>query len=146
MKNKNSTYSAKASEIEPKWYLVDAEGQILGRLATRIADLLRGKHKPIFTPHIDTGDYVIVINAEKVALTGAKPEKKEYQRFTGFAGGLRRYTYPQVLASHPERIIEHAVRGMVPHHRLGNQIMKKLKVYAGAKHPHAAQQPETIKL
>jgi large subunit ribosomal protein L13 len=146
MMNKNKTYSAKASEVEQKWYLIDAEGKILGRLATRIADILRGKNKPIFTPHVDTGDFVIVINAEKVAVSGAKSEKKEYQRYTGFAGGLKRFTYPQVLASHPERIIEHAVRGMIPHHRLGRQIMLKLKVYAGPQHPHAAQQPETIKL
>ena len=141
-----TTISAKPQEVERTWFVVDAQDLTLGRLATRIATVLRGKHKPLYAPHVDCGDYVIVVNAEKVALTGAKPEKKEYQRFTGFAGGLRRYTYPQVLASHPERIIEHAVRGMVPHHRLGNQIMKKLKVYAGAKHPHAAQQPETIKL
>ncbi|MCX6349819.1 MAG: 50S ribosomal protein L13 [Candidatus Aureabacteria bacterium] len=140
------TYSAKASEIRQKWYLIDAEGQILGRLATRIADIMRGKNKPLYTPHLDTGDFVVVINAEKVAVTGRKAEKKEYQRYTGFAGGLKRTLFPQMLATHPERIIEHAVRGMIPHHRLGKKVMTKLKVYAGSKHPHSAQQPEPIKL
>ena len=138
------TSSAKPKEIEKKWYLIDAEGQVLGRLATRIADILRGKNKTIYTPHLDTGDFVIVINAEKIAVTGAKAQKKEYQRYSGYPGGLKKIPYSRMLERHPERIIEHAVRGMIPHNRLGRSMMKKLKVYAGADHPHAAQKPETI--
>ncbi|MFH1037738.1 MAG: 50S ribosomal protein L13 [PVC group bacterium] len=140
------TFSAKPAEIERKWYLVDAEDQVLGRMATRIADLLRGKNKPIYTPHVDTGDFVVVINAEKVAVTGKKAEQKEYQRYSGYPGGLKRIPYKRMLQTHPERIVEHAVRGMVPHTRLGRAIIKKLKVYAGPDHPHEAQQPEVLKM
>ncbi len=140
------TFSARPTDIEKKWYLVDAEGQVLGRLATRIADILRGKDKPIYTPHMDTGDFVVVINAEKVVVTGKKAEQKEYQRYSGYPGGLKKIPYRRVLKTHPERIIEHAVRGMVPHNRLGRAIIKKLKVYAGPEHPHGAQQPELLKI
>jgi len=138
------TYSAKPKDIERKWYLINAEGQVLGRLSTRIADLLRGKNKPIYTPHMDTGDFVVVINAEKVVVTGKKAEQKEYQRYSGYPGGQKRIPYKRMLEEHPERIIEHAVRGMIPHNRLGRAIFKKLKVYAGPDHPHAAQQPEML--
>ncbi len=140
------TYSAKPKDIERKWYLINAEGQVLGRLSTRIADLLRGKNKPIYTPHMDTGDFVVVINAEKVVVTGKKAEQKEYQRYSGYPGGLKRIPYKRMLQEHPERIIEHAVRGMIPHNRLGRAVFKKLKVYAGPDHPHAAQQPELLEI
>lgn len=140
------TYSARPKDINKKWYLIDAEGQILGRLATRIADLLRGKNKTIYTPHMDTGDFVVVVNAEKVVVTGKKAQQKEYQRYSGYPGGLKKIPYSQMLKRHPERIIEHAVRGMVPHNRLGRVIVKKLKVYAGPEHPHAAQDPEILKI
>jgi large subunit ribosomal protein L13 len=140
------TYSAKPKDIQRKWYLVDADGLILGRMATRIADILRGKDKPTFTPHLDTGDFVVVINAEKVRLTGRKPEQKEYQRYSGYPGGLKKITFRRMLETHPERIIEHAVRGMIPHNRLGRAVIKKLKVYAGPDHPHEAQMPEVLKI
>ena len=140
------TYSAKPKDIQRKWYLIDADGQILGRMATRIADLLRGKDKPTYTPHMDTGDFVVVINAEKVHLTGRKPEQKEYQRYSGYPGGLKKITFRRMLETHPERIIEHAVRGMIPHNRLGRAVIKKLKVYAGPDHPHEAQLPEVLKI
>jgi len=140
------TYSAKPQEVERKWYLLDAEGQVLGRMATAIADILRGKNKPTFTPHVDTGDFVVVINAEKVVLTGRKSQQKEYQRYSGYPGGLKRISFKRMLETHPERIIEHAVKGMVPHNRLGRQILKKLKVYAGTEHPHGAQKPEPLTL
>ncbi len=141
-----NTFSAKPAEIERKWYLIDADGQVLGRMATRIADLLRGKDKPIFTSHVDTGDFVVVVNAEKITVTGKKAEQKEYQRYSGYPSGLKRIPYERMLRTHPERIIEHAVRGMVPHNRLGRAVMKKLKVYAGPNHPHEAQQPEVLKI
>ncbi len=140
------TFSARPADIEKKWYLVDAEGQVLGRMATRIADILRGKDKPIYTPHIDTGDFVVVINAEKVVVTGKKAEQKEYQRYSGYPGGLKKISYQRMLKTHPERIVEHAVRGMIPHNRLGRAIIKKLKVYAGSEHPHQSQQPELLKI
>ncbi len=140
------TFSARPTDIEKKWYLIDAEGQTLGRMATRIADILRGKDKPIYTPHMDTGDFVVVINAEKVVVTGKKAQQKEYQRYSGYPGGLKKIPYRRMLQTHPERIVEHAVRGMIPHNRLGRAIIKKLKVYAGPKHPHEAQQPELLKL
>jgi len=139
------TYSAKPKDIEKKWYLIDAEGQVLGRLATRIADILRGKNKTIYTPHLDTGDFVVVINAEKVMVTGKKAQQKEYQRYSGYPGGLKKIPYERMIKRHPERVIEHAVRGMVPHNRLGRAILKKLKVYAGPSHPHEAQHPEVLK-
>ncbi len=140
------TFSARPADIEKKWYLVDAEGQVLGRMATRIADILRGKDKPIYTPHMDTGDFVVVINAEKIVVTGKKAEQKEYQRYSGYPGGLKKISFQRMLNTHPERIVEHAVRGMIPHNRLGRAIIKKLKVYAGPAHPHQSQQPELLKI
>lgn len=140
------TYSAKPKDVQRKWHLIDADGLILGRMATRIADILRGKDKPIYTAHIDTGDFVVVINAEKVRLTGRKTEQKEYQRYSGYPGGLKKIPFRRMLEKHPERIIEHAVRGMIPHNRLGRAVIKKLKVYAGPEHPHEAQQPELLKI
>lgn len=141
-----STYMAKPNEVERKWYVVDAAGQTLGRLATRIAEVLRGKHKPTFTPHVDTGDYVIVVNAEKVKLTGNKWEQKKYYRHSGYPGGLKETPYNKLVEKKPELIIEKAVRGMIPHNKLGRRIIKKLKVYAGPEHPHQAQQPEVMEL
>ena len=138
------TYSAKPQEVERKWFVVDAQGQTLGRLATRVATLLRGKHKAIYTPHIDCGDYVIVVNAEKVAVTGHKLDDKIYYRHSNYPGGLRQVTLRRQLQIHPERVIESAVRGMLPKNRLGRKMFKKLKVYAGPEHPHQAQQPEDL--
>lgn len=142
----NKTYSASAHDVERKWYIIDASDKVLGRLATKIATVLRGKHKPNFTPHVDTGDFVVVINAEKVALTGQKAEQKYYKWHTGYPGGYRTRTYKQVLEKHPERIIEHAVKGMLPKNKLGRQMFKKLKVYAGSEHPHTAQNPEELSI
>jgi large subunit ribosomal protein L13 len=142
-----ATQSAKPDEVERRWYVVDATDQVLGRLATRIASILRGKHKPIFTPHVDTGDFIVVVNAEKVRLTGNKRENKTYYRHTGWPGGLKSTTAAKVLdGAHPERVIEGAVRGMLPKNHLGRQMLSKLKVYAGAEHPHAAQKPEVLPL
>ena len=140
------TYMAKPEEIERQWYVVDATGQTLGRLATRIAEILRGKHKAIYTPHVDTGDYVIVINAEKIHLTGKKWEQKKYYRHSGYPGGLKETTYDKLLQKKPEFIIEKAVKGMIPHNKLGRQMIKKLKVYAGPEHPHQAQHPKELEL
>ena len=140
------TYVAKPHEVERKWYVVDAEGQTLGRLATQVATILKGKHKPTYTPHVDTGDHVIVINAEKVHLTGNKLQDKKYYRHSGYVGGIKSTTAGELLNRHPERVIEAAVWGMIPHNRLGRQMIKKLKVYAGDQHPHQAQQPETLVL
>ncbi len=140
------TYSPKANEIDRKWYVVDASGETLGRLASRIAHVLRGKHKPTFTPHLDMGDHVIVVNAEKVAVTGRKEEQKVYYRHTGYPGGLRTTTYREMMEKHPERVIRKAVRGMLPHNVLGRQTLKKLRVYAGPEHGHAAQKPEELTL
>jgi large subunit ribosomal protein L13 len=140
------TYAVKAGEIERNWHLVDAEGQTLGRLASVIATILRGKHKPIFSPHLDTGDHVVVVNAEKVRVTGAKMAQKTYYRHSGYPGGLKSETLVDALKKHPERVIERAVRGMLPHNALGKQTRTKLKVYAGPHHPHAAQQPVDLKL
>ncbi|MEO5989088.1 MAG: 50S ribosomal protein L13 [Candidatus Eisenbacteria bacterium] len=137
------TYSARETDIQRRWLLVDAEGKTLGRLAAQVATVLKGKHKPIYTPHMDTGDHVIVVNADKVRLTGTKPEKKKYFHHTMYPGGGSFTKISEVLKKHPERIIEKAVRGMMPKTKLGNAMYKKLKVYAGAEHPHAAQQPET---
>src|SRR5437773_411237 len=136
------TYSARASDIERRWLLVDAEGQTLGRLATHIAMVLRGKHKPMYTPHIDTGDFVIVVNASKVRLTGAKVEKEQIFRHTMYPGGTRWTSLKDSMAKHPERVFKAAVKGMVPRTKLGRAMMSKLKVYPGAEHPHQAQQPE----
>jgi len=136
------TYSAKASELEPRWYVIDAEGQILGRLATRIAQILRGKHKPIFTPHLNSGDFVIVINAEKIRVTGKRLDQKMYYRHSQYPGGLKTESLRQVLGrKHSDRVIQHAVKGMLPHNRLGDDMMDRLKVYGGPKHPHQAQKP-----
>ena len=135
------TYSAKPGEVTQRWYVVDADGETLGRLATRIATVLRGKHKPQFTPHVDTGDFVIVLNASKVELTGRKLDQKQYHRYSGHAGGLHSLSASHVREHDPERMILQAVKGMLPKNRLARQIIKKLKVYAGPEHPHEAQQP-----
>ena len=136
------SYTAKPAEIQHNWYVIDAEGKTLGKLAAETASILRGKKKPIFTPHIECGDYVIVINAEKVHVTGKKESDKIYVRHTGYPGGLRETTLGEMRAKKPEEIIRHAVKGMMPKGRLGRQMYKKLKVYAGPEHPHAAQKPE----
>jgi large subunit ribosomal protein L13 len=140
------TYSAKPKEIERRWYVVDAEGQTLGRLATRIADTLRGKRKPEYTPHIDTGDFVIVVNAEKIAVTGKKLDDKIYYRHSGYPGGLRQRTLGEQLARRPTEVIRKAVKGMLPRNRLARQQLTKLKVYAGPEHPHGPQNPEPLPL
>jgi large subunit ribosomal protein L13 len=136
-----TTFMAKPHEVERKWYVVDAKGKTLGRLASEVAMLLRGKHKPQFTPHVDTGDFVIVINAAQVELTGKKLEKKIYYRHSGYPGGLKAITAGDLRAKNPQRMIELAVKGMLPKNSLGRQQFKKLKVYAGSEHPHQAQQP-----
>ncbi|MGH2521496.1 MAG: 50S ribosomal protein L13 [Anaerolineales bacterium] len=141
----NKTYVTKASDIQREWLVVDANGQNLGRLATRIATILLGKHKPLFTPSLDTGDFVIVVNAEKVTVTGNKLLEKVYTRYSGYPGGLRVTTLRDQLAKHPDRVITHAVWGMLPHNKLGKAMLKKLKVYAGPDHPHAAQNPTALK-
>ncbi len=138
------SYLAKTGEIERKHILVDADGVPLGRLAVKIANALRGKDKPTYTPHIDTGNFVIVINAQKVLLTGKKETNKVYQDFSGYRGGLKEYTADQIRAKHPERLVKDAVWGMLPHGRLGRSVFRKLKVYAGEEHPHQAQQPEKV--
>ena len=140
------TYTVKASEIQREWYVVDAAGQNLGRLATRIATILRGKHKPIFTPGMDVGDFVIVVNADKIAVTGNKLQQKMYYRYSLHPGGLTQASLAKVLATHPQRVIEHAVKGMLPKNRLGDAMIKKLKVYAGGAHPHEAQKPKPLPL
>ena len=143
----HKTFSAKPSDIEQDWYIVDAEGMVLGRLATEVARIIRGKHKPIFTPHMDTGDGVIVVNAKKVKVTGRKREQKEYFRHTGYMGHDRYTTLATMLEKHPERVIEKAVYGMLPKTTLGRQVLRrKLRVYADGNHPHAAQQPKPLTL
>jgi large subunit ribosomal protein L13 len=146
MRAGTKTWNAKPGEIERRWYLVDAEGKTLGRLATRIADLLRGKDKPQFTPHVDTGDFVVVVNAEKVAVTGKKLDEKVYYRHSGYPGGLRKRTLREELGRRPEEVLRRAVKGMLPRNRLARQQLKKLKIYAGPEHPHAAQAPEPLDL
>ncbi len=136
------SYMAKPNEIDRKWYVIDAEGKVLGRLASEVATILRGKHKPIYTPHVDTGDYVIIINADKVRLTGKKLEQKEYRYHTGYPGGLRSIPYSRMMKENPEKAIQLAVKGMLPKNRLGRQMIKKLKVYSGPEHNHEAQKPE----
>ena len=138
------SFIAKPQEVERKWYVVDAEGKTLGRLAAEVAMVLRGKRKPIYTPHVDCGDYVIIINAEKVEVTGKKRKEKIYKRHTGYPGGLREVTFEKLQAKKPEEIIRHAVKGMLPDGRLGRQMFKKLRVYAGPEHNHAAQKPEVL--
>lgn len=140
------TYTPKASEIERSWYVVDAEGLTLGRMASEVAKVLRGKHKPTYTPHLDTGDHVIIINADKVVLSSGKADKKQVYRHSGYPGGLRSRTYSELLDSRPEEAVRRTVRGMVPKNRLGRAQLKKLKVYAGPTHPHAAQQPKPLDL
>ncbi len=140
------TYSFKVNEIDKKWYLVDANGQTLGRVASRVAHILRGKHKPIFTPNVDCGDYVVVINADKVKLTGRRSELKTYFHHTMYPAGATVESYKELIKTEPERVFTHAVKGMIPHNRLGARIIKKLKVYRGTEHPHKAQYPELIKL
>lgn len=138
------TRSFKTSDTLQKWHLVDADGKTLGRLATHVARLLRGKHKPEFTPNADLGDFVVVVNASKVKVTGKRQELKEYFHYTGYPGGATFEKFQDLLKKHPERVIEHAVRGMLPHNRLGRSIFKKLKVYGGPEHPHKAQKPEVL--
>jgi large subunit ribosomal protein L13 len=140
------TYSPKPEDIQREWFVVDAKDQTLGRLATQIAHLLRGKHKPIFSPHMDVGDYVIVINADKIRVTGNKLEQKKYYRHSGYPGGLTSRTLRQVLDTYPDRVILTAVRGMLPKNRLGRKMIKKLKIYTGSSHPHQAQQPKVYEL
>lgn len=137
-----SSTIAHPADVQHDWYVVDAKDETLGRLATRIAIILRGKHKPIFTPHVDTGDYVIVINAAQVKLTGRKLDQKRYYRYSGFISGLKVRTARQLLDTHPERVLAQAVKGMLPKNRLARAVIKKLKIYPGAEHPHAAQQPK----
>jgi large subunit ribosomal protein L13 len=140
------TFTAQTAKVERTWYVVDAEGQTLGRLASKIAPILRGKHKPIYTPHLDTGDFVIVINAEKVRVTGRKLDQKFYHRYSGYPGGLSSISLRDQLSQHPERVLQAAVRGMLPKNKLGRQMIKKLKVYAGGAHPHEAQQPKALEI
>lgn len=139
------TKSLRNEDVERKWYVIDAEGEVLGRMCTKIAMVLRGKHKPDYTPHVDGGDHVIVINADKVRLTGVKGDTKEYIRYTGYPGGQRRATARELREKKPEAIVENAVRGMLPKTKLGRAMFKKLFVYTGSDHPHSAQQPETLK-
>jgi len=140
------TYSAREADVVRRWFVVDAEGKTLGRLAAQVATVLKGKHKPIYTAHVDTGDHVIVINAEKVRLTGTKPEKKKYFHHTMYPGGATTTRLSEMLARHPERVVQKAVKGMMPKTRLGNAMIRKLKVYAGPEHPHSAQGPEVLTL
>lgn len=144
--NARSTVMAKSEQVERKWLVVDADGKTLGRLASEVASILRGKNKPIYTPHVDTGDYVIVINAEKIVLTGKKLDQKMYRRHSGYIGGMKETSYRKLIAEKPEFVIEKAVKGMLPHNILGRQMFKKLKVYKGSEHPHAAQKPEVYEL
>ena len=140
------TYYAKPNEVEREWVLIDAEDQVLGRVATEAARILKGKHKPQYTPHVDTGDFVVIINADKIRLTGTKAAQKAYYHHTGHPGGLKRESFAEAMAKHPERVIEHAVKGMLPKNTLGRKQGMKLKVYAGPEHPHQAQQPRQIKI
>jgi large subunit ribosomal protein L13 len=140
------TYSPKASEIQRAWYVVDADGLVLGRLATEVARVLRGKHKPTFTPHLDTGDHVVIVNADKVVLTAGKAERKTVYRHSGYPGGLKAETFANLLERRPEEAVRRTIRGMLPKTRLGRQMLTKLKVYAGPTHPHAAQQPRPLEV
>jgi large subunit ribosomal protein L13 len=141
-----TTVSARAQDVQRDWYVVDAQGQTLGRLATRVATILRGKHKPIYTPHVDCGDYVIIINAEQIHTTGQKTSQKMYYRHSGYPGGLKEISLRDQLDKFPNRVLEAAIRGMLPKNRLGRQMFRKLKVYAGPSHPHEAQQPKLLDL
>jgi large subunit ribosomal protein L13 len=140
------TWTGKTAEIEREWYLVDAEGETLGRLASRIAPILKGKHKPTYMPHLDAGDFVIIVNAEKVRVTGQKLDQKLYHRHSGYPGGLTSINLRDQLAKHPERVLQSAIKGMLPKNKLGRRMLKKLKVYAGPEHPHQAQQPKQLEL
>jgi large subunit ribosomal protein L13 len=141
-----TTYTAKTGEIQHGWYVVDAQGKVLGRLATQIAARLRGKHKPEYTPHVDTGDFVVVVNVSKIRVTGRKAERKTYYRHTGFPGGIREASFAKVQATRPERVLQRAVKGMLPKGPLGYAMLRKLKVYAGETHPHSAQQPKSLEI
>ena len=143
---KKYTYSAKTSDIQEKWFVVDANEAVLGRLASVVASRLRGKHNPLFTPHVDMGDWVVVINADKVVLTGRKMDQKNYYRHSGYIGGLKTISARKLMDKRPEDIIRHAVKGMLPKNKLGRKLFKKLKVYSGPEHPHQAQQPETLQI
>jgi large subunit ribosomal protein L13 len=140
------TYTPRPADIQRKWWVVDAEGKVLGRLASEVAQILRGKHKPLFTPHLDLGDYVIVVNADKIRVTGEKADQKAYFRHTGYMGGEKFTPFKDLLAKHPDRVIELAVKGMLPKNNLGRLMRRKLKVYAGPAHPHEAQQPEPLEI
>ncbi len=140
------TFVAREQEVDKRWFLVDAEGKVLGRLATHIASRLRGKHKPIFTPHADTGDFVVVINADKLKLTGKKMDNKIYYRHTGYIGGLKEISARKMLEKKPEKLLQYAVKGMLPKNSLGRRQLKKLKIYAGSDHPHKAQDPERLEI
>ena len=140
------TYYANPHEVEQEWLLIDAEDQVLGRVAAKAAHILRGKHKPTYTPHVDTGDYVIIVNADKIRVTGNKGEAKRYYRHSGYPGGLKSESLNEVLAKKPERVLEHAIKGMLPHNTLGRAMGKKLHVYAGPEHPHQAQKPRKIEM
>lgn len=143
---KLKTFTPRPTDIHRKWYLVDAKNQVLGRLASQVAYVLRGKHKPIFAPHVDVGDHVVIINAEKIRITGKKSTAKRYRRYTGYPGGFREMGYQTMLEKYPEKILEHAIRGMLPHNRLGRQMLKKVRIYVGEKHPHQAQKTEPLPL
>ncbi len=140
------TYTPKPEDIDHKWYLIDANGLVLGRLASKIADILRGKNKPLWAPHMDCGDFVIVVNADKVRLTGRKMMQKRYVHYSGYPGGLRYTPITRVMHDNPAYILRHAVRGMLPHNRLGRKLLKKLKIYTSPEHPHAAQKPEVLNI
>ncbi|MHB8894025.1 MAG: 50S ribosomal protein L13 [Candidatus Geothermincolia bacterium] len=146
LKLTKNTYSARPADIERKWFVVDAEGQVLGRLATNVATVLKGKHKAMYTPSMDTGDFVVIVNADKIVLTGNKETQKVYYRHSGYPGGLKETPLVKVREEHPERMIINAVRGMLPHNRLGRAMLKKLHVYAGPEHPHVAQRPEPLEI
>ena len=140
------TYYAKPQEVAREWFVIDATDQVLGRVAAKAAHILKGKHKPQYTPHVDTGDFVIILNADKIRMTGTKATSKEYYRHSGYPGGLKMETFAEAMQKHPERVIEHAVKGMLPKNALGRAQGKKLKVYVGPEHPHAAQKPREIKM
>ena len=141
------TISAKVSELERKWFVADADGKVLGRFASEVAKILRGKHKPIYTPHVDTGDHVVIINAEKIKVTGNnKLEEKVYTRFSGYPGGLKKRPLKRVLETQPTYVLQHAIKGMLPKNRLGRKMLKKVRIYAGSDHPHESQGPESIDL
>ena len=146
MAEQHKTYSAKAHEVDRQWWVVDAQDQVLGRMATRISTVLQGKHKPTYTPHMDDGDFVIVINADKVKVTGKKAEQKVYYRHTGYPGGIKSTPFSRMIQEHPDRVIKKAVWGMLPHSSLGRKMLKKLKVYSGSEHRHSAQQPQALDL